>query len=198
MELYIFRHGETDYNVAQRFQGSIDEPLNDCGRAQARALAMKLLDKNISALYASPLQRAYESANIVASHLGVPVHVAHNLREIHCGDAEGCLRADVIARYGEEFWRRWQSSDADHLDIRFQGGESKRECRDRGLDFLAQLATSNPGMPVALATHGAFIKNLLNDILPATTPPIKTPNCALFYLRIAGHQPFQVQEFQRL
>src|SRR5207244_1461401 len=63
--LYLVRHGETDWNRERRFQGTSDIPLNELGRAQSRALAQRLTDARLDAVYTSPLSRAVETARIV-------------------------------------------------------------------------------------------------------------------------------------
>ena len=67
-EVLLVRHGETDDNVADRFQGRIDSPLNDRGREQSRVLAAQLRGSGLRALYASPLTRARETAAIIGEH----------------------------------------------------------------------------------------------------------------------------------
>jgi len=80
--LYVARHGETDWNVAGRWQGHTDVPLNDNGRAQARALAEGLRAHRLAGAVASDLRRAHETARIVAAELGIEVaYVDRELRE---------------------------------------------------------------------------------------------------------------------
>ena len=69
--ILMARHGETDWNRDQRFQGHADPPLNDVGREQARELAERLAGERLDAVYTSPLQRASETAAIVAARLGL-------------------------------------------------------------------------------------------------------------------------------
>lgn len=66
MKIYLVRHGETDWNIERRFQGIENIPLNDTGRKQAKDCAKALASLSFAAIYASPLQRAYETATIIA------------------------------------------------------------------------------------------------------------------------------------
>ena len=71
--IYVFRHGQTDYNVERRVMGQLDIPLNNVGHAQATELAEKLATAAIGAVYSSPLARAMETARAVANKIGVPI-----------------------------------------------------------------------------------------------------------------------------
>src|SRR5947209_18922800 len=79
--IVMVRHGETDWNRENRFQGRADPPLNDTGRAQAVELAEQLLAEGAAALYTSPLRRARETAVIVGEGLGLPVQIADDLQD---------------------------------------------------------------------------------------------------------------------
>jgi len=83
--LLLVRHGETDWNAEGRLQGHTDRPLNDFGRRQAAALAERLADDDIDAVYASDLARARETAEILADRLGLAVVTDPDLRERNWG-----------------------------------------------------------------------------------------------------------------
>ncbi|HYG70238.1 MAG TPA: histidine phosphatase family protein, partial [Anaeromyxobacteraceae bacterium] len=88
--LFLVRHGETDWNVAGRWQGQTDIPLNEAGRAQARELARRMRGEGIATIAASDLLRARETAEIVAAELGLEVRILdHRLREQSFGAFEG-------------------------------------------------------------------------------------------------------------
>lgn len=80
MKIYLVRHGETDWNIERRFQGIENIPLNDTGRSQAKDCAKTLAPLSFSAIYASPLQRAYETATIIADTMNA-YHKEHNSNE---------------------------------------------------------------------------------------------------------------------
>src|SRR5579859_829005 len=108
--LYIGRHGETDWNAQARWQGHTDVPLNEVGRAQARALASTLRAAGASALaavVASDLARAKETAHIVAAELGVRLaYVDPDLRERAIGLFEGLTGQECEVRHPDA-WRAW-------------------------------------------------------------------------------------------
>jgi broad specificity phosphatase PhoE len=102
--VYVARHGETDWNLAGRWQGATDVPLNARGRQQAADLGAWLKHHEIAAVVASDLSRARETGEIVAAILGVPFVGAHvGLRERGYGLVEGLTRDECLARHPEIF-----------------------------------------------------------------------------------------------
>ncbi len=105
--LYLARHGETDWNAAGRWQGHTDVPLNEVGRAQARALAESLRGHPLAGVVSSDLQRAHETGRIVATALGLDVaYVDADLRERAFGVFEGLTREECETQHAEA-WRLW-------------------------------------------------------------------------------------------
>ena len=112
--VFLARHGETEWNRAGRWQGKTDIPLSDAGRVQARALAACLLGRGIGAVHASDLQRATETAQIVAELLGIAaLNVDARLRERGFGCFEGSTREECAERHPEAWARylaNWRST----------------------------------------------------------------------------------------
>ncbi|WP_460795306.1 histidine phosphatase family protein [Microbacterium sp. GXF0217] len=165
----LVRHGQTDWNLDRRIQGSTDIPLNETGRGHAREAAAALATGTHHAIYASPLVRAHETARIIAGEIGLgePELVA-DLREREFGEAEGMLVADYIASYGD-----W------HADV--PGAESFDEVRDRALGALDLIARDSRrrSAPVAesviVVAHGGVIRALLDHASGGTMPPVGVP-----------------------
>ena len=109
MPLFLVRHGQTDWNLAKRFQSTSDIPLNDTGRAQAKLIGGELRQKRLlfSRVATSPLGRAQETAQIIVAGDDVETYVDPDLIELSLGDFEGQSEADLRASMGEEFdaWR---------------------------------------------------------------------------------------------
>src|SRR5271166_6747038 len=116
--LFLFRHGETDWNRAGRLQGHTDTPLNATGLAQAQALAERLRPHQLDAVVSSDLARAWTTARIVAEGLCVPLISEPGLRETNIGEAEGLYWPEVKSRFGEALTERWFTDD----DAAFPGG----------------------------------------------------------------------------
>jgi broad specificity phosphatase PhoE len=151
--ILLARHGETDWNRDNRFQGHADPPLNTAGREQARALADALSGEPLAAVYTSPLRRAAETAEIVAAPHGLRVGPVDGLREVDVGSWEGLTRAELEERQPEQF-RRW-------LVKREQGwedGETYEEMGRRVLPALLGLVERHPGERILAVTHGGPIR----------------------------------------
>ena len=159
MMLVLARHGRTAWNRAGRYQGRSDPPLSAEGRSDAIALAARLAGTKIATIVASPLQRAGETAAIVAERLGIDrVRVDSRLAEIAYGTWEGFTQAEVKARWPDDL-RRWKRTpDA----MRFPGGETLAEARARLLQALADLAAGEAALrgsgAVLVVTHGGLIR----------------------------------------
>ncbi|MBX9717325.1 MAG: histidine phosphatase family protein, partial [Microbacteriaceae bacterium] len=96
----LVRHGETDWNRERRIQGSTDIPLNDTGREQARATGALLSSRRWTALVASPLSRAAETAKIIGEHVGLgDPELEQRLAERDYGEAEGLTGPEIDAKF---------------------------------------------------------------------------------------------------
>jgi probable phosphoglycerate mutase len=176
--LFLFRHGETDWNREGRLQGHTDTPLNATGLAQAEALAHRLRAHRLDAVLSSDLARALTTAQIVADALRVPLATDLGLRETNVGAGEGMIWADAKARFGEELTERWYSDN----DAAFPGGETGLATLTRGLAALRRFAIAHPHRRIGVSTHGAMVRQLVKHALPPDSPPVRAPNTALFVL----------------
>jgi broad specificity phosphatase PhoE len=172
-EVLLVRHGETDDNAANRFQGRTDTPLNDRGREQSRALACSLAGEGLRALYASPLSRARETAEIVGAQLGLEPVYDERLVEADTGEWSGRLYAEVVADDPDAF-ATWRAADP---RFRFPGGESVAEQRARVAAALADVGAGP--LPAVVVTHGGTIRAV--DGIDA--PGGAIANCELHRLR---------------
>jgi broad specificity phosphatase PhoE len=153
--ILLARHGQTDDNVEPvRVQGSRDVPLNDTGRAQARALAARVRAEqpDVAALWSSQLVRARETAEIVGTELGLEPRVDARLAETARGDWEG-RRWDEIATADPEGVAAWRRAGA---GFRFPGGESLAEQQARVLAALADVRAA--ASPALVVCHGGSIR----------------------------------------
>ena len=176
--LFLFRHGETDWNREGRLQGHIDTPLNTTGLAQAHALGESLCRHRLDAVLSSDLSRARITAQIVAMAIGAPLFIETGLRETNVGAAEGLLWAEAKTRFGEGLTERWYSDG----DVAFPGGETGIATRTRGLAALRRFTAVHPHRRIGVSTHGAMVRQLMKHALPAGSPA-GVRNTALYMLR---------------
>ena len=153
--IVLVRHGETDWNRENRFQGHADTPLNDAGRAQARALALELGRDRFHAVYSSPLLRAHETALILAASLHLEIEKTDALREVDVGSWSGLTRTEVEARFPDGF-RRWLGYGHGWTD-----GETYDELGARVVSGLQRIAAEHPHGTVLAVTHGGPIRSAL-------------------------------------
>ena len=153
--IVLVRHGETDWNRANRFQGHADPPLNETGRAQAHALAGELRDQRFAAVYTSPLRRALETARILAASLALDPRADAGLMEVDVGSWSGLTRTEIEARYPEGF-ARWLEYGHGWDD-----GETYEELGSRVVSGLLRIAADHEGGDVLAVTHGGPIRSAL-------------------------------------
>lgn len=127
MQLILIRHGETLWNKEGRIQGTSDIELSETGMEQARRLALSLKDSDIGAIHASPLKRAYRTAEIINNFHGRKIEVHRELMEMDQGDFEGLSFHELMA-CEKEFIHRWI---ADPASVKMPRGESLAELQER-------------------------------------------------------------------
>lgn len=155
VEILLARHGETDWNRESRFQGHADPPLNALGREQAAELAGALADEDFAAVYSSPLQRAFETARVVAELHRLSPAPVEALREVDVGSWEALTRDEVEQRYPEQF-ERWLDYGQGWDD-----GETYEQMGERVIAALDELAARHDGERIAAVTHGGPIRAAL-------------------------------------
>ena len=153
--IVLVRHGETDWNRDNRFQGHADPPLNDSGRAQARALAGELKGRGLAAVYTSPLRRASETASILGAELGLEPIADASLMEVDVGSWSGLTRTEVEERFPAGF-ARWLEYGHGWND-----GETYDDLGARVVAGLIAIAGRHDGAAVLAVTHGGPIRSAL-------------------------------------
>jgi broad specificity phosphatase PhoE len=159
--LILVRHGETDWTRDGRYAGARDIPLNALGLRQCQATAAALAERAVAAVYATPLERARISAEIIAKPHRVAVTIEPAFREMTFGVWEGLTRDEVAATF-PQLCRLWW--EAPHL-VEVPGGETLAEVRARVVAALGELRAAHDGETVVLVTHGVVIRLLVLDAL---------------------------------
>ena len=154
--LIVIRHGETDWNLGTRIQGHTDIALNPTGRKQAAQVAAALRDEAVEAIYASDLQRAWQTASSIACATQAPLHAETGLRERSFGSFEGKTYAELEAEFPEDSLR-WRQRDPDWTP---PAGESLVTMRERIASTAARLAQQHLGGQIVLVAHGGVLDQL--------------------------------------
>lgn len=156
----LIRHGETDWNVEEKFRGRMDIDLNERGTRQAHLLAEYLADVPVAAVYSSPLKRALMTAEIIASPHHVDVKIATELTDFDYGEWEG-LSHEAVREKHKELYQGWLRSP--HL-VKMPRGESLDEVRRRAVSLVEQVIAQYQGT-VALVSHRVVNKVLVCALL---------------------------------
>lgn len=151
--LYLVRHGETASNAEGLWQGRQgDDPLNERGRAQSQAAAEALANSDASAIYASDLRRAAETAEIIGARLSLPVRTHSGLREYDFGDLEGATTSEVLAQW-KGLLVQWRTDPS----AKPPGGESATDFTLRVGAALHEIIGQHENEPVIVVAHGGSI-----------------------------------------
>lgn len=168
--LLAIRHGETVWNVEERFQGHEDSPLTANGRRQVDALGRRLQGMPIAKLVSSDLGRARETAAIIAGYTGHAVTTDHRLRERHYGVLEGLSLPEIKAAHAGVL----AQFNADDPDYVIPGGESHRMHYARNIGWLEAVMMAQAGNTVAIVVHGGVLDSLFRYVAKL---PLDQPRC---------------------
>ena len=178
----LIRHGETDWNAEQRWQGHYDVPLNRVGLAQAERLAEDLKSLGLEVLLSSDLLRAAQTAQMIAHRHKIPVVSTTELREVDVGAAEGLGYEEVVERFGLEAIERWRSVRPDDLSFAFAGGETKLTAVKRAEACVTRFLAETEADCVGIVSHGMLMRTFMHYVLPGLTKALPVRNCAHYVL----------------
>jgi len=153
--IIVVRHGQTQWNVEGRWQGTLDSPLTELGRKQALDAAKIVAEYRLDAVYSSPVGRAVETARIILSSSNLPIIPVEALRERDHGVYEGLNAAEIEERYPGT---RYRDCGVSRETWAPPEGESMAEVRERVRQFLLDLASRHSGQTVLLVTHSGVVR----------------------------------------
>lgn len=194
MKLLLIRHGQSVANTEGRLQGQFDSPLTDLGRDQARALARRLErgDWSVSAIYASDLSRASETAEILADELGAPLALDERLREYDVGVLTGVVWREIEFLYPDI----WHALHHDTAWGRIPGEEGNEPFHARLEAMLADIQSRHDGdESVALVSHGGSLGMLLVHLLGMDVgwpSPFRFGNVSLSVVELRARGPLVI------
>jgi broad specificity phosphatase PhoE len=179
------RHAESEANAAGTFSGHSDPLLTDRGRLQALALARRFQDEAIDQVVSSDLQRALETAKLLASGLDLEVMADARLREMDFGDWEGLTQEKIAEKDADA----WESILKPTPDFRAPGGESLRELRERMHAAYRDVVDAQPEGSAVVVAHGNALGMLLGALL-------EMPYSAAWRFRLENTGVTTVQDFE--
>ncbi len=198
MQLFLVRHGETEWNAERRVQGQSESKLNARGREQAEQLRPWAESMGFSATYSSSSLRTVQTAEILTRNIELPLHKRDDLREIYLGPWEQLLWADIEQSCTSEFTN---FRDYPHL-FNLEGAETYTELRDRGIAGLKEIhqRQKRTGLDqndkVLVVSHGALIAAVLAGLASVNLARLKKQpglgNCSVSELHIDASGRFNV------
>lgn len=161
MRLLLTRHGQTDWNIAGRYQGQSDILLNQTGYKQAETLAKRLSLESINAIYSSDLSRAFDTAQAVAKFHPLEIQTDSRWRELSFGDWEG-MDYKQMSAHSPELFEKWMQDSA---NISTPNGESLKQLADRVKSAFDEIKNKHKDQTVLVVSHSGALQALLATLL---------------------------------
>ncbi|MHC1732877.1 MAG: histidine phosphatase family protein [Bacteroidales bacterium] len=157
MDIYLVRHGQTEWDEERRMQGSENSGMTAMGKEESKYLAKELSRTEFSKIYSSPLGRAMETAKYLKMGRNQEIIPIEAFREMDLGELEGMADRDVKAKYPEEHYNFWNRP---HI-FKPAGGETFEELRKRVEKGLEDLIEKAEGDRILVVTHTLVIRMIL-------------------------------------
>ena len=159
--LILLRHGQSQWNLENRFTGWVDVPLSPKGEEEARSAGQKLKAYKIDKTYTSALKRAQETLRLAlleAGKNGVPIEKDQALNERHYGDLQGLNKTETAKKFGGEQVRIWRRS----YDVAPPNGESLKDTAARTIPYFEKkiIPDLKAGKNVLIAAHGNSLRSI--------------------------------------
>ncbi|MFQ5932263.1 MAG: 2,3-diphosphoglycerate-dependent phosphoglycerate mutase [Nitrospiraceae bacterium] len=163
--LVLLRHGQSQWNLENRFTGWVDVPLSPKGEEEARAAGWKLTQFRFDCAYTSVLKRAIDTLRIVLEEIGqmgIPIEKDQALNERMYGELQGLNKAETARKYGKQQVKLWRRG----YEIRPPGGESLKDTADRVLPYYESRIKPDllAGRTVLVSAHGNSLRALVMDL----------------------------------
>ena len=172
-EIYLVRHGETDWNNDGRFQGHVNIPLNEKGKIQAQEAYERLKAINFDLIYSSDLERAAETARIINAHREIPIHYDQRLRERDAGKYSGLTLSEISKIKGVDLTISKYVSD----DI-LEGIEPLSQLISRVTEFIEHMM-NNQFSKCLIIGHGGSLSIIASNLTGNPFKEMMFKNCGI-------------------
>ena len=180
-KLVLIRHGQSQWNLENRFTGWVDVPITPLGAEEAHRAGKRLKGLRFDKAFTSELKRAQETLAILLKEIGredLPVEKDKALNERHYGDLQGLDKAETAKKYGDEQVHIWRRS----YDVKPPNGESLKDTADRTLPYFHQLIlpAAAEGKSVLVAAHGNSLRAIvmhLENLTPEQIMQVNIDTC---------------------
>ncbi len=163
--LVLVRHGESQWNLENRFTGWVDVPLSEKGVKEAKSAGEKLKGMVFAKAFTSDLQRAQNTLKLILENMGVkalPIEKDKALNERHYGDLQGLNKAETAKKYGDDQVKIWRRS----YDVPPPNGESLKDTAARTLPYFNAkiLPELKAGKNILIVAHGNSLRSIVMDL----------------------------------
>lgn len=163
--LVLLRHGESQWNLENRFTGWVDVPLSPKGIEEAKQAGEKLRGLTFDRAFTSVLMRANETLRLVLEAIGqttIPIEKDKALNERMYGDLQGLNKAETAKKYGDAQVKIWRRS----YDVKPPGGESLKDTAERALPYYEKMIKPHvmKGETIIIAAHGNSLRALVMEL----------------------------------
>jgi broad specificity phosphatase PhoE len=195
-DIYLIRHGETDWNKQGKLQGHLDVSLNEVGKIQAQNLQNQFNSISFAAAFSSDLARARQTAEIILESKNIPIKATSALRERHMGQWEGLLTKDLknwlklnsqIDRYNQEEFLSYKWDPT---------AENYTEVFNRLKVFLSQVYQEYLGSTILLSSHGGLLRSVLYHLDFKFNQRWNVNNCGFMKLRLTHPGKIIIIDYQ--
>lgn len=160
-KVYLTRHGETEWNEKGIMQGWGDSPLTELGKNQAKWLGERIKDLHIDVIYASPIGRAFNTAEIIRGNREIQLIAHDGLKEIKIGGWEGLSQEEMKAISEENYFNFW---NVPSKYIPTGNGENFYEVKDRAFKAINEIIEKEKGKTILIVTHTITLKSYLTAL----------------------------------
>ncbi|MGJ7918974.1 histidine phosphatase family protein [Neobacillus sp. LXY-4] len=171
LNLYLTRHGQTEWNIQKRLQGWGNSALTKQGIQNAVALGEKLKEVRFDAVYSSTSNRTIETAKLIIGEKQLHINTDENLREMGLGEWEGKTHQEIKERHPEQFINFWENP----VDYQPVGGETFHDLSVRAMSVLNKIISSHTTGNILIVTHTVVLKSLLMQVKGNTLADLWEP-----------------------
>ena len=176
-KLILVRHGQSHWNLENRFTGWVDVPITPLGTEEAHRAGRELKNVKFDRAFTSELKRAQQTLTIILEEIGqasLPVEKDKALNERHYGDLQGLDKAETAKKYGEAQVHIWRRS----FDVKPPNGESLKDTADRTLPYFkkAILPAAAAGQNILVSAHGNSLRAIVMELETMTPEQIMKVN----------------------
>ncbi|MCM3122982.1 MULTISPECIES: histidine phosphatase family protein [unclassified Mesobacillus] len=173
LEIYITRHGATEWNMENRLQGSLNSELTESGICNAVLLGKRLSDIKFNVIYSSPSKRALETAGLIKADKAIQLKIVDDLNEISFGDWEGKTQEEIEEDFQAEYANFWNKPHQyNHLG---HNAEDLKTFKQRVDQAMNQIIEENKNGRILIVTHGVVIRAIMSLFWDITTEKMWDP-----------------------